>query len=637
MKEFLRSVPILSDLSDQEIELLAKAAEERRFAADECIVRKDEPGSSAFILEEGSAEARIERPGGTVLHLSRIEPGELFGELALFDETPRSATVVATSATTVIEIKRELFLKEVARNPDAALRLLSLLAKRLRRAESIVSDFSDRIYGDVLPRLQESVSAQLEAAKTICDETRKRAESTIEQARHLQDTADQHWTNLVRIGSVVGILVLGGGMLASIFGYNKIDDVAAKTVGDMSESLTEQFKDQLSEVEKLRSGTRVLKEDAEHYVVSVKEKIDGDLRDLELMRQTALEFDKMRRDLQLENGDIEEPSVENSGDLARDFHMARNNLLTQYFQQPSKWESEILIEAMDLLAEISARHYVVVDDNDWDHVNDAIEQAMKQPPNHWRQRLKLNQLVVKLYGNMVDAGYQKGARSLVKKLEDLLASDSQSPDAVVQTALVLAQLGSTIAPVKTQLWKTLDDDNPWRRNQAAISLIILDEDAGWQTLRNDLAGQFKKSSSVEGDQARRQREMAAFAAAQQLAERSADKRTARDFTFEILDRQLSADRLAQHLSPWPAHARTGADLIGHTIVEGLTRKPSRWNRFYWQFSCELVCNLGCQAPAASDGGKWCLQCVDGLKREYLLGGAASDLPKVSCRHTVPSS
>lgn len=211
MKEFLRSLQVLSGLSDQEIDLLARTCREARFRADGRILRQGERADAAYILKEGQAEAMIEKPGADPLRLSTILPGELFGEMALFDDSPRSASVAATTDCTVVEIRRDDFLQEIAHNPAAAVKLLSVIARRLRRAERVVSDFSDRIYGDVLPRLQEAVAAQLESAKTICEESKRRAEATIEQARHLQTTTDHHWTNLVRMGSVVGVLLWAAG------------------------------------------------------------------------------------------------------------------------------------------------------------------------------------------------------------------------------------------------------------------------------------------------------------------------------------------------------------------------------------------------------------------------------------------
>jgi len=74
IKEFLRTLPLLSSLSDEEIELLARTCEERRFPAEAHILRKGEPGASAFILKEGAAETRLEKPTGAPLRLSKNRP-----------------------------------------------------------------------------------------------------------------------------------------------------------------------------------------------------------------------------------------------------------------------------------------------------------------------------------------------------------------------------------------------------------------------------------------------------------------------------------------------------------------------------------------------------------------------------------
>ena len=632
MKELLRGLEVLSGLSDQEIDLLARTAVERRFRADERIVRQGEAGTAAFIMMEGAAEALFEKPGAEPLRLSKILPGELFGELALFDGSPRSATVVAEVDCALVEIGREAFLQEVARNPDAALKLLAVLAKRLRRAESVVSDFSDRISGDVLPRLQQSVSAQLDSAKTICDESRKRAESTIDQARHMQETADQHWTNLVRIGSIVGLMVLGGGAVATFFGFEKIDDVVERTVSRMSDTWKQQFSSSLSEVEMLKSETSTLMADTQSYVQTAKDKLDNDLKDLEVMRQTALELDKMRRDLQLAGGgdQAEQPRV--SGEMARDFVAARQNLTQLYFKQPSRWESEILIEALDLLTGSLDRGYITVKDEDWDHIIDTVAQALKGPPDHWRQRLKLGEVTVKLYGHMVDSGYQRGARTLVARMEDLLASGPPSPGAASLIATVLAKFGSRIVPVRVELRKLQKNESRWRRSQAAIDLVALGEAEAWSTLRVGLAARFLQGPAAEGEQDRQRREEAAFAAAHLIVERAAqdDVLAQRYFGVEELDRQLSAERLAQDAGSWPDDAPVGTDLLGQVMLKGLVDDPGRWNRFYWQYSCNLLCELGCRNPGASDPGRWCTQCLDGLESHYYRAAVAVERSATSC-------
>jgi CRP-like cAMP-binding protein len=632
MKALLRELEVLSGLSDQEIDLLARTAEERRFRADERIVRQGEAGAAAFILIGGVAEALIEKPGAEPLRLSKILPGELFGELALFDGSPRSATVVAAMDCTVVEISREGFLQEVARNPEAALKLLAVLAKRLRRAESVVSDFSDRIYGDVLPRLQQAVSAQLDSAKTICEESKKRADSTIDQARHMQETADQHWTNLVRIGSIVGLVVLVGGAVATFFGFEKIDDVVERSVSSMSDAWKEQYSRSLSEVEELKSETGMLVNKTQSYAQSVEDRLDGDLRDLEIMRQTALELDKMRRDLQLAGGLGQTAQPRVSGEMARDFVAARQNLMQQYFTQPTRWESAILIEALDLVGGSLDSGYIKVSEEDWDYIIDTVVQALKSPPDHWRQRLKLGEVTVKLYGHMVESAYQRGARSLIARIEGLLVSGAASPSAAGMIATVLAKLGSRVGPVLAELRKLQGSESWWRRSQAAIDLVSLGETGAWKTLRTDLAKRFVQETAAEAPADRRESEEAAFAAAHLIVERAAehDVPARRYFGVEALDEQLSAQRLAQDAGSWPNGAPVGTDLLGRVILDGLVDEPGSWNRFYWQYSCDLLCDLGCRAPGARDAGRWCAQCLEALEGQYASAGVAVDRTVRSC-------
>jgi CRP/FNR family transcriptional regulator len=628
MEEFLRGLQMLSGLSDQDVGLLARTAQERRFSTGERIVRRGDPGMAAFILKEGAAEALIEKTGSEPLRLSRILPGELFGELALFDDSPRSATVVAAVDCVVVEIRRDAFLQEVARNPETALRLLAVVAKRLRHAESVVSDFSDQIYGDVLPRLQQAVSAQLDSAKTICEESKKRADATIEQARHMQETADQHWINLVRIGSIVGLVVLGGGAVATFLGFDKIDDVAERTVARMSDTWEQQFASSLTEVEQLKDETERLKGESEAYVQGVKK----DLKDLGVMRETALELDKMRRDLQLAGGAVAGVPKRISGESARDFVAARQKLVQHYLERPSRWESEILIEALDLLVGALERGYISVGPQEWDLIVDTVLQALRLPPDHWRQRLKLNEVTVKLYRYMVDAGYQPGARALIARMEDLLESGRQSPAAARVTATILAKFHSEVGSVRDELRKLLSSGSEWRRSQAAIDLISLGELDAWATLRTGLAGVFEAAPAGEGEQARKQRAEAAFAAAHLIAERSAagDVPARKYFSVDALGRQLDAEALARHLQPWPTAAPVGVDLVARAILEGLTRDPTHWNRFYWQYSCDLLCDLGCRSPAGDGSGGWCKQCLDALQRQYAAAGIGVDRSAASC-------
>ncbi|MGB5773825.1 MAG: cyclic nucleotide-binding domain-containing protein [Sedimenticolaceae bacterium] len=620
MKTFLRGLQVLSGLSDQEIDLLARTAQERHFRTGERIILKDEPGESAYILKDGTAEAVIEKRNAEPMRLSTIHAGEMFGELALFDDAPRSATVVATTDCDVVEIRRDAFIQEIAQNPAMALKLLSLLAQRLRRAESVISDFSDRIFGDVLPRLQEAVSAQLDSAKIICEESRKRAESTIEHARRLQETTDQHWTTLSRIGTVVGLLVLAGGALTAFLGLDRVEFVAQQAVDEAVEPLAG-FVDK---IEQSKAAYETLQTETAKFFSDAREKLERDVKDLEVMRQTALELDKMRRDLQLDGGPDASLPKRVTGEMARDFIAARRNLIDRYFKQPTRWEPEILIEALDLLKEAIDRRFMTLKHGEWDYVGDTMIQALRNPPDHWRLRVKLREVTEKLYASMLASGYQRGGRDMIDRMQAQLEEGDLGAQASSLTATILARFRFDSKPVKAELSALQKSDSRWRSSGAAVDLVALGDKSAWSTLRTALAGQFGTGSTDESDEARERRVGAAFPAAYQIAERATqgDPGDRRGFSVEILDRHLSADRLAAHLDPWPKDAPVGANLVGYTIFQGLIRDPDSSNLFSWQYSCDLVCDLGCSGNEDTGGGQWCAPCLDGLKEQYMRGTEA---------------
>ena len=187
-------------------------------------------------------------------------------------------------------------------------------------------------------------------------------------------------------------------------------------------------------------------------------------------------------------------------------------------------------------------------------------------------------------------------------------------------------------PVRVELSKLQASESPWRRSQAAIDLVALGESEAWSTLRGGLATRFLPGPAAEGERDRQRREQAAFAAAHLIVERAAkdDVLAQRYFGVEELGRQLSAERLARDAGSWPDDAPVGADLLGQVILEGLVDDPGRWNRFYWQYSCNLLCELGCRNPGASDPGRWCMQCLDGLESHYSSAGVAMDRSAGSC-------
>ena len=121
-------------LSAQELRLLAKYSRERRYAADGLIFAEGDPGDSLYIVVDGAVRISRMVPGMGEECLAILERGEVFGELALIDDQPRSADARAhRSTTTVFSISRSLLEEVLSMDPDAAVQFLNLLCRLLCR------------------------------------------------------------------------------------------------------------------------------------------------------------------------------------------------------------------------------------------------------------------------------------------------------------------------------------------------------------------------------------------------------------------------------------------------------------------------------------------------------------------------
>jgi CRP-like cAMP-binding protein len=127
MAEVIRSVPLFAECSKKELSLLAGIAEERDIAAGETIVREGETGIGLEIVLEG--DVRVEIGGET---RRRLGPGAFFGEIALLDGGPRSATVVAETEVRLLAVPAWSFNATIKSEPSIALTMLREVARRLR-------------------------------------------------------------------------------------------------------------------------------------------------------------------------------------------------------------------------------------------------------------------------------------------------------------------------------------------------------------------------------------------------------------------------------------------------------------------------------------------------------------------------
>jgi CRP/FNR family transcriptional regulator len=128
----LRRVPVFSALGDDELERVAEVAVPRRFQSGETVFREGDHSDTCYIVRSGHARALREHSDGRSIALATFGPGDIFGELAMFDSDQRSATVEAVDATDAVAILATDMHRLLRQHPDIAIKLIQALGRRLR-------------------------------------------------------------------------------------------------------------------------------------------------------------------------------------------------------------------------------------------------------------------------------------------------------------------------------------------------------------------------------------------------------------------------------------------------------------------------------------------------------------------------
>jgi uncharacterized membrane protein len=155
--DLLAQIPLFEGLSDDDRAELAAHMQERAYKAGQSVFSMGEKGSAMYIVLSGAAQIFLPAKGddGERVVLKDARTGEYFGELALFDDKPRSASVDAMVDTTLLELTRDEFAEHLSRSKTAALAILSEMAERLRETNSMLSQ---RAATNVVKEIEENLT-----------------------------------------------------------------------------------------------------------------------------------------------------------------------------------------------------------------------------------------------------------------------------------------------------------------------------------------------------------------------------------------------------------------------------------------------------------------------------------------------
>jgi len=133
INRFLHTVPLFHGLDERHLVRLAKRFTPRSFAKEQAIVTQGTIGIGLFIIESGEVDAIRELPDGSKYTVNHLGPTEFFGELSLLDESPRTATVIATEDVKCLVLTQLDFLSALREDSEIPIIMLKELSKRLRR------------------------------------------------------------------------------------------------------------------------------------------------------------------------------------------------------------------------------------------------------------------------------------------------------------------------------------------------------------------------------------------------------------------------------------------------------------------------------------------------------------------------
>jgi CRP-like cAMP-binding protein len=192
--ESLRKIPLFEQVSDEDLENIASHLIERSFPRNATVVEEGLPGDYMYVIQEGRVKVTKLSEDGREKILELLGEGSFFGEMALLDQAPRSATVKTLAPARLLALSRNDFLSLLRRSPDLAMNVIQELSRRLRDTDEQASSLSflrvkDRTKG-LLRRLAE---------ETAGDDTRRATPSlTHQQIADMIGTSRETVTRVVK-------------------------------------------------------------------------------------------------------------------------------------------------------------------------------------------------------------------------------------------------------------------------------------------------------------------------------------------------------------------------------------------------------------------------------------------------------
>jgi cAMP-binding proteins - catabolite gene activator and regulatory subunit of cAMP-dependent protein kinases len=201
--DFLATVPLFSGLDRIELQRFGELTREKFYPRGSVILFENDPGDSLFVVRQGRVKVVLIGEDGREVILGVLGVSEHFGELALIDDRPRSAHVIAMDDSHLLVLRREDFRRRVESSPAVAWSLLTELSRRLRRADEkigglVLLDVPGRIARLLLDLAEEANSNTIDKPLTHQTIAQMIGASRETVSRAMKDFQDANWVTIER-------------------------------------------------------------------------------------------------------------------------------------------------------------------------------------------------------------------------------------------------------------------------------------------------------------------------------------------------------------------------------------------------------------------------------------------------------
>jgi CRP/FNR family transcriptional regulator len=211
--ELLGRVPVFSTLVESDLERISEAAVPRHFEPGQVVFREGDSSDTCYIVRSGLTRAIREHGDGRVITLATFGPGDIFGELAMFEDERRSATVEATEPTDVVAVLGPDMRRLMVEHPEISTRLVIALGRRLRESnERLTRQSFQTVQSRVATILNELATHEL-AAREGASERDVLVTATQAELAQLAGSSRESASRFLAVLERAGVISQGRGRL----------------------------------------------------------------------------------------------------------------------------------------------------------------------------------------------------------------------------------------------------------------------------------------------------------------------------------------------------------------------------------------------------------------------------------------